>query len=43
VEYFHDEASCKEPCGFLTDGFPLLFYEAPHRLLDRLGIWPDMK
>jgi hypothetical protein len=43
VEHFHDKAGCKEPCDLLTNGLSLLFCKAPQRLLDRLGIWPDMK
>jgi hypothetical protein len=43
VEHFHDEAGCEEPADLFTDGLPFLLYKAPQRLLDRLGIRPDMK
>jgi hypothetical protein len=43
VKYFHDEAGCKEPGNLLTNGFSFLFRKTPQRLLDRLGIWPDVE
>jgi hypothetical protein len=43
LKYLHDEAGYEEPGNLLTNGFPFLFCKAPQRLLDQLGIWPNIE